>query len=257
MRWCAAVLALVVFASVEPGAAAPTAASLDGLQTEVFGSHGGKTLLGAHPPVAPDTSPEGLPQDLYELSPEGALRPLARGVSFAAYAPDGAVLYVRDGALFELSRGESRLLAQPVLGDFAVDPLGQRIAIARPDSEPDSWLELIDRSGRHLAVLIEPRGPNAWPLFSPGGDTVYFISGSTGVYSWFSVGVDGEGLRQLTNHGLKPGPDVLGAAFVPPPAFKSSIHFIGPALVEYDAGDGLWRLDLATGKAERIGEVRP
>lgn len=256
MRWCAAVLALVLFAPSEPGAAAPTAASLEGLQTEVFSKFGDTTLLGAHPPPAPDTSPESLPQDLYELSPDGALRLLARGVSFAAYAPDGAVLYVRDDALYELSHGEPRLVAQPVLGDFAVDPLGQRIAIARPDSEPDSWIELIDRSGRHLAVLTEPSGPNAWPLFSPDGDTVYFISGRTDVYAWFSVGVDGEGLRQLTNHGLRPGPDVLSAAFVPPPAFKSSIRFVGPALVEYDAGDGLWRLDLESGKAERIEEVR-
>jgi hypothetical protein len=229
---------------------------LDGLETEVFDQRAGRILIGAHRPLSPDSSPDGLRQQLFELSAEGKLELLADDVSSAAYAPDGAVLFVSGDGLFELAKGEPRLITRPVLGDFAVDPLGQRIAVVRPDSEPDSWIELIDRSGRHLATLCEPQGPNAWPLFSPDGSEVYFVSGSTGVYSWFSVRADGERLTQLTNRGLHPGHDVLGPSFVPPPASKPSIRFVDRARIEYDAGDSIWRLELETGKALKLTGAR-
>lgn len=239
--------------------AAPALAEsrLAGLETELFEKRVGRALLGAHQPLPPDSSPERLRQSLFELDADGKLELLADEVSSAAYAPDGAVLFVADDGLFEFARGEVRLITRPVLGDFAVDPLGQRLAVVRPDAEPDSWIELIDRDGGHLANLSESSGPNAWPVFSPDGSAVFFLSGRTGVFSWFGVRSDGEGLTQITNHGLAPGPDVLGPDFVPPPASKPSIRFLSLSVVEYDAGDGIWRLDLDSGKGAQVGEVRP
>jgi hypothetical protein len=244
--------ALVVFTALL--GAAPIAAEprLEGLEIQVLDQHGDRTLIGAHEPVPPDTSPESLPQRLFERTLGGELRLIAEGVSVAAYAPDGAVLFVQGDGLFEVVDGEAVLITRPVLGDFAIDALGTRLAVARPDLEPDAWIELIDRAGRHIAVLSEPDGTNAWPVFSPDGEVVYFISGRTGVYSWFRVDSLGRELAQVTNRGLEPGPGVLDASFVPPPASKASIRFVGDSRVRYDAGDVDWEVDLLSGEGRPV-----
>lgn len=248
MRSLPAVLVLLL-ASSAPGKGSEPSQGLDGLEVTVLARRGSSELIAAHPPVPPDCSPEQMTHDLYERDAQGRLRRLARDVTTAAYTPDGAVLYVQGERLMELSAGEAALITAPVIGDIAVDPLGVRIAVVRPDEEPTSWIELIDRAGRHLAVLTEPDGPNAWPVFSPDGDRVFFLSGRSGVYSWFGVGADGRGLAQLTNVGLEPGPDTVGERFVPPPASRDRLRFLDRATVEYDDGEVLWRVDLETGRA--------
>jgi len=263
MLWATLLLVLAASppsASAGPSAvgadAADAAPGLEGMQVEIFDRLGDRTLLGAHPPVPADCSPESLPQDLYERGRDGRLTLLARGVLTAAYAPDGAVLFVQGEQLLELGEGEPRLVTAPVLADFAIEPLGRHLAVVRPDAEPGSWIELVDRDGRHLAVLSEPEGPDHWPLFAPDGSAVYFVSGRTGVWSWFAVDLDGGAPRQITNRGLAPGPDTLGPAFVPPPAARDSIRLLDAVTVEYDGGEGLWRVELRSGRVLAAPEGR-
>jgi TolB protein len=246
-------LLLTALAWAMPAAGQPR---LEGLRTEVLDRHAGRGLVVAQRPLPPDVSPGALRQQLFEQAEDGKLVLIAEEVAFAAYAPDGAILFVSGDTLFELDGRQRRPIARPVLPDFAVDPLGQRIAVVRPDAEPETWIELIDRDGGHLAVLSEAEGVNALPCFSPDGASVYFLSGRTGVASWFGVHEDGGRLGQLTNRGLRPGPDVLGRSFVPPPVSRESLRFRSAAIVEYDAGDLTWRVDLESGNGEPIEEVR-
>jgi len=235
-------------------------AQLMGLELDHFDRLDGRTLFGAHQPLLPDSSPDELLQELFERDASGKLTLIASGVVFAAYAPDGAVLYVQNERLLEVKVGgseEPKLIAQPVLGDFTIDSSGKRLAVARPDTDMDSWIELIDRSGRHLAVVTEPDGANAWPQFSEDGESVYFMSSRTGVYSLFSFREGGGEVRQVTNRGLEPGADVLGPRFVPPPAVRSSIRKIDRKTISYSDSEATWQVDMETGAARSSdGRVR-
>lgn len=114
------------------------------------------------------------------------------------------------------------------------------------DEPGESELEL---DGKPLAPAP---GPDDLPLLvevggADGADglAVVFVSGRSGVASLWRVDVDGGGLRQLTNAGLRPGH--LDERFVPTPARTMSAD---DGAVTYDDGSGrVWRVDLARGTA--------
>jgi hypothetical protein len=213
------------------------------------------SLLGVHgAELQRDSEPPLHSLVLVEQTARG-FRKLSERVGAAAYAPDGEILFVRDGTLFRTSGAGVRPLASGVLSDFAIDGPGQLIAVVRPGIAHQSAIEILGPDGASQGLVIAAEGSNTLPLFTPDGRLLY-VSGRTGVVSLFWVDLDGKKERQLTNVGLLPGAAVLGASFVAPPVTWRGMRWEDDERLTYDAGDEWLTVELATGRIARV-EAKP
>ncbi len=146
-------------------------------------------------------------------------------------SPDGAVeALVAEGGILRLRRadGVQRELDEGVDARLAFSPDSASLVYAR-DSGGDSagetnlwYLRLAPESDGLPVRLTSARGSDDRPVFSPDGSRVAFISGQTGIASWWVIElsrIGAEGVaRQLTNVQLPPrrsGEPPEG--FLPPP----------------------------------------
>jgi hypothetical protein len=145
------------------------------------------------------------------------------------------------------ARQRPRLLLEDVLEVPALLPDGRLLATRATDlGESDLWLVRLD--GEPPRALAAAPGADGQPLLLGDGRAL-FVSDRTGVAAVFFVGLDGSGLRQLTNQSARPG--ALGAAFVAPPVAWLRVEQHGAATrVVYDAGDHIVALDVDSGAAE-------
>lgn len=161
--------------------------------------------------------------------------------------PDGRFALVDDADALVLVDGATRthLLDHVTTAPLAL-PDGRLLASRTTEAgESDLWLVTLDRSSPPRA-LAAARGADALPFLLDDG-RVLFTSTRTGVASLFIVGLEGRGLRQLTNAGLAPGK--LKRGFVPTPLDTTSMRREG-ARVSYDAGEAIWSIDVDTGVAQ-------
>lgn len=175
-------------------------------------------------------------------------------------APLGAPMDRHPGGRTELAAGAlvveegGRLLLRGADGearalDLGVDP---RVAVAPDGSfavyakrafmdETDLWL--VDLPGGSTARLTDWRGSEDRPVVSPDGARLAFISGYTGVGSWWVADVPATGLllsmeaaRQLTNTDLGPiRPGFPRTGWTAPPSGAVSWTSAG---IAWEARDG-------------------
>lgn len=151
--------------------------------------------------------------------------------------------------------GRDQLLAQRVGGDLFPTAKGDALVatlLPAADGEGhETSVGIIDRKGQ-VKVLADGPGVDAVPTISPDGRTVVFVSGRTGVASFFVTTVDGEKAKQLTNIGLENWMLFEGvpASFVPPPVSNQHMEWVSQDVLRYNAGGGeFWKLNVRTGQA--------
>lgn len=183
-----------------------------------------------------------------EVVDRGVHTRVAEGIRAAVFAPDGAILALRRGALVRLSEGrEQTLLEGRFAPELAIDPAGSRLALVRRLPRGGSAIDVLELTGDpRPREVVAARGFNNAPAFSPDGRTLLFVSTRTGLSSVFRVGVDGQGERQLTNRGLA----AVGPGFVAPPEERSATRFEGERF-SWTASGARWFVDLATGASGR------
>jgi serine/threonine-protein kinase len=82
----------------------------------------------------------------------------------------------------------------------AVSPKGDRLAVARYDPSQAVQLWTHDQSdGRSAPVVLEQSSLSNWPVWSPDGKWIAFVSNRAGGYNVFRTSADGSGqVEQLT-----------------------------------------------------------
>lgn len=199
---------------------------------------------------------------------DGAATPLGRGNLLAAQrlAPGRLLLLTRDLRL--LSRDEqdgheqllARAAADPRVGDD-----GRIVYTELPAGTTEltpglpGRIVLLDLARGTRRVVTEDRAASS-PFVVPGTDEVLFVSARTGIASlWLAAPAQPPrqltAARQLTNIGLTR----VDARFVPVPRGELAFAPGGRQAVytaSYGGAHELWRLDLDTGAAERLGPGR-
>lgn len=228
---------------------------------------GGELLVGV--------ATEALPQDGDEIPTMGfarydekadALTVVARETSFTdarTWGTDTA-LVSDEGALILRGDGDvERTVATGVLGELHAAPDGASAAVTLTGEsveDAETKVALVRKDGT-LTVIADGAGSDTRPMISPDGKTVVFVSGRTGVASFFRTTVEGGEPVQLTNVALEAGApnedESDPAGFVPPPASAARSEFVDADTLRFDAGDGeLWTLNIRTGAAARVGGAK-
>lgn len=179
---------------------------------------------------AREEAPLGAPMDGHP----GGRTALAAG---ALVVEDGGRLTVQgaDGDVREVDAGVDARIAVAPDGSFAV--YAKRAFM----DETDLWR--VDLPGGATARLTDWRGSEDRPVISPDGARVAFISGYTGVGSWFVADVPAvgqplalEAARQLTNTELGPiRPGFPRTGWTAPPSGAVSWTSAG---IAWEARDG-------------------
>lgn len=156
--------------------------------------------------------------------------------------------------------GSQRALLEGVRGDVAASVDGRHLALTlgAPNREHETAVAVTDLEG-NVAVIADAPGVDDRPTLSPDGETLLFVSGRTGIASFYRTTVHGDPPVQLTNVGIKAGvprtEDPPG--FVPPPVVADRVEWLSDDVIRYDAGGGeLWTLHVRTGLGAREGSVR-
>lgn len=135
--------------------------------------------------------------------------------------------------------------------DSAPSPDGQSVALCAKGisftqwwrnghahiDETEVWLKPIaDAQAAH--VLVPADAKHAWPMWSPDGKTLYFMSDKSGAENIWSVAVAGGEPKAIThfNHGR---------------VLYPSISYDGKAIV-FERNLTIWKLDLASGHAAEV-----
>ena len=103
--------------------------------------------------------------------------------------------------------------------------------------ETEIWLKPIADSGK-AKVLIEADSKHAWPMWSPKGDTLYFMSDKSGAENLWSLAIGSSEPKQLTH-------------FEDGRVLYPSIAYDGKAIV-FERNLTIWKFDIATGKAAQV-----
>lgn len=174
---------------------------------------------------------------------------------------DHTALVTKAGSLSLLQPdGVERPLLAGVRGDLALSADGERLALTLGEShhDGDTAVAVTDLEG-NVTVLADGQGVDDRPALSPDGETVVFVSGRTGIASFYRTTLRGDAPVQLTNVGIEAGivRDADPAGFVPPPVVADRIEWLSDDVIRYDAGDGeMWTLDVRTGAGARERGVK-
>jgi tricorn protease len=103
--------------------------------------------------------------------------------------------------------------------------------------ETEIWLKPIGDSEK-AKVLVEADSKHAWPMWSPTGDTLYFMSDKGGAENLWSLAIGSAQPKQLTHfeHGR---------------VLYPSISYDGKAIV-FERNLTIWKFDIATGKRAQV-----
>jgi dipeptidyl aminopeptidase/acylaminoacyl peptidase len=178
--------------------------------------------------VEPRLSPDGS-QVAYGDQGHVWLVPTAGGPARRLLEASGPVWVTDDTLVVSVERGDTSRLA---IVDVA-DPWPHRLVRARGELEDhgDEWAPAVSPDGREVAYVFTPRADlsrseirvadvatgavgavtgtprmqDRDPAWSPGGDTIAYVSERSGAWALHRVGRDGEGERQLTGDGADYG----------------------------------------------------
>lgn len=173
----------------------------------------------ASQPEPPATEPAAPVQGPMDHHP--GRRTLSPGGSWEVVVAPGGQLSVAPAA-----GGEPILLDQHVDARVAVSADEQWLVYARQGTTPDTDLWRVALPGGSPQQLTAWRGSEDRPVLSPDGQRLAFVSGHTGIASWWLVDLDGalpvpvERARQLSNLGVEDQPRSPGqppAGWVPVP----------------------------------------
>lgn len=175
---------------------------------------------------------------------DGAMAPLGQARE-ARLHPRGALVVDAEARLLLVENGVSRTLLESVEGRPALLADGRVVASRSTDpGESDLWLVTLD--GAPPRALTATPGADGQPFVLEDG-RVLFVSDRTGIVALYIVDPASGETTQLTNLGERPG--ALSERFVPTPLREP---WQEGSRVLYDAGDGIWAVDIRTGKAERV-----
>lgn len=194
---------------------------------------------------------------------KGALEPVTEAADYREALSLGertALVTSRGELVLRDEDGTERILAGGVRGDLAYAADGERLAftLGAPNREHETAVAVSDLEG-NVTVLADAPGVDDRPALSPDGNTVVFVSGRTGVASFYRTTLEGAPPVQLTNVGIALGVPRKGPppGFVPPPVVGDRVQWLSDDVIRYDAGGGeLWTLDIRTGAGAREGGAK-
>lgn len=176
---------------------------------------------------------------------DGALQRFGDARDARLHPRGGALVVDGEARLTWVKDGARRALLDGVVGRPAVLEDGRVIAARSTDpGESDLWLVTLD--GAPPRALTATPGADGQPFVLDDG-RVLFVSDRSGVAALYVVDPTTREVTQLTNQGERPG--ALSSRFVPPPIREPQQE---GARVIYDAGDGIWSVDIHTGSAEEV-----
>jgi hypothetical protein len=176
----------------------------------------------------------------------GASRVRLEHAQTAAYSPAG-LLAVEGGRLRLHTEKGVRTLLDHVAPDLALDPTGQWLAVVvrSPAFALDTDVVLMPAIGGTPRVLAAfPGSAEDRPFFTPDARRVAFVSGKSGLASWWKVDLKpGAQPEQVTNVGLQ-ARGGLPESFVPVPVDRASVRFEGASTLVYEAAGKPVRVEL-------------
>jgi hypothetical protein len=222
-----------------------------GKSVNTLDKQNGSLLINVSDPIPADSSPDYLSGLLYQVDASSKAVLVDKNVVSAKFLSNGDILYSARGSLLRWN-GEAETIISGVESDFAVSPDEKRITtVSYNFNEDSSEIFSIDFSGLNKLKLADGVGRIFWPVYSPDGRWLLFVAAFTGVSSWYRVDLNNPSVAvQITNRGLRPGPDVLSDAFIPIPQMLESLEFIDEQTIEYETGNGRIRLNFVDGKKQ-------
>lgn len=225
-----------------------------GKQTHIFDVQDGFYLVGISEPEPMDSSPDFLRSDLYTI--DKGMHPIhiESDVTSAKFTSDRDIIYFSHGNLMRrTSEQATSIIAQNVESDFALSPDEDKIVYVRHQSsdETSKLLSLnIGSAAPSENVIASGNGEIFWPVFTPDGTQLLFVAAFDGVLSWYRLDLNDPDpqVLQITNQGLKPGPDVLSPKYIPVPRMLESLKFIDNQTIDYETGNGRISLDIFSGQ---------
>lgn len=186
------------------------------------------------------------PDELDGWSRDGKWIYFSSSVDDIGHLPDVFRVSTEGGTPLEVSR--ERYLSE---FESAPSPDGQTVALCAKGisftqwwrdghahiDETEVWLKPI-ADQQKARVLIPADAKHAWPMWSPGGKTLYFMSDKSGAENIWSVSVPDGAPRQVTKF-------EHGRVLFP------SISYDGRWIV-FERNLAIWKLELASGKAARV-----
>ncbi len=193
----------------------------------------------------------------------GALQPITQDASYReALAVGERVALVTDAGDLVLRErdGRERLLLQGVRGDLAASADGKHIllTLGTLNDEDLTSVAVTDLEG-NVRVLADGPGVDNRPTLSPDGETVVFVSGRTGIASFYRTTLQGDEPVQITNAHIKAGVPrgSAPAGFIPPPVRGDQVEWLSDDVIRYDAGGGeLWTLNVRSGAGAVVGGAK-
>jgi Tol biopolymer transport system component len=177
---------------------------------------------------------------------------VSSSVRTLGFTPDGSEIWMggllappRRLRLLPLMGGASRAFLRGPVVNVAWSPDGQHLLYHTGD--PGDPVFVADRSGANaVQIFIHPRpgGHNHYPVWSPDGRWIYFVSGTwaTNEMDLWRMVPSGKGAEPLTNH--------RNNVTYPTPIDARTVLYLSPA------GDGsgpwLWSLDVGSKVTRRV-----
>jgi Tol biopolymer transport system component/C-terminal processing protease CtpA/Prc len=133
--------------------------------------------------------------------------------------------------------------------------------------ESELWLTGLDSPGRFIR-LSDFGAKNQWPMWSPDGKTLYFMSDRDGFQNLWSMTIPAPVLRYAEEPGRAPADPAVRSTSQPAsedsvPTAKQLTHFhddrvIWPTIsadgktIVFERAFGIWKFDIATGQAAPV-----
>lgn len=254
----AAGFGLVILAAPSGRAVAEGSAGGDGLRLEV-GNTDGIAIEGRADRPPPETGQRPRYRLFAQRRASEPFRPVGIEAMDAIVDEDTDELawIDRDGTLWlapaRLAPRGRREVAQDAIPGLAAS--GGRLAFATRRRGPHTEPWVVDIRSGEVRALDGGDGPDEVLAFDPEGEEVLLLSGRTGVASLFAAGAGGERAQQLTNRGLRPGPELDREVAAPAPASRHDVRWERSG-IGFRAQGAVMRLDPERGELRRFDEAR-
>ena len=224
-----------------------------GMQTHIFDLKDGHYLVGITEPETMDSSPDFLKSELYEIDKDFHKNLIDSEVVSAKFTSNGDIIYASRGNILRHTSGNATVIVQNVESDFALSSDENHLVYVRQDSSDETSKLFSLNIGANTPserVFASGNGEIFWPVFSPNDDHLLFVAAFDGVLSWYRLDLNDPNPQviQVTNQGLKPGPDVLSDRYIPVPQMLESLKFTDDQTIDYETGTGRISLDIISGQ---------
>ena len=215
------------------------------------------TVLNIAKDIAPADSDAVLPVAIAVHDPKAdALTvPAATFEYKEARVMEGRTALLKASGELELIKadGSKLLLADRIRGDVQPANGGALLATQKlGDTEHEDTRVVVINDKGETKPLVDGEGDRA--TMSPDGQTVVFISGRSGVASFYVTNLAGAAPQQVTNTALVYVEDQEPTGFVPVPVNMSRVQWLDKDTLRFDAGGNeLWTLNIRTKDAAKVG----